>query len=182
MAHIDLPSTYDFALIAREAELGGLWGVTDLGGGLARFDFSPSKVEAVEAVLASYTGLVLAQAKAVALGELSTRRGAAELAFTFGGSPIRLDESTQARITGAVTSYLLTDALGQPSTPIRWQVAKGVFVTLDKTAIYGLGLAARAHVQACFETADTLATAINAANTLADLQAIDLDAGWPGSA
>ena len=108
------------------------------------------------------------------LAQLSARRKVAEEAFTFNGTPIRLDEGTQGRINAAI-SYLSLS--GAPS--VRWQVARGTFATFTASTLQTIGVAAGAHIQACFANVETLSGAILAAEDVAAVEAIDLDDGWP---
>lgn len=105
---------------------------------------------------------------------LSERRWKAEHEFSFNGVPITLDDSTQRRISGAIQYVNLS---GTPS--VRWQVARGTFIDLSSDDLRALGVAAGAHVQACFANAETLSGLIEAAQTENELLAIDLNEGWP---
>lgn len=116
----------------------------------------------------------LEAAKVGRLAELAHRRWLAEHAFTFGGSPLSLDDGTQQRIGGAI-QYL--DISGE--TSVRWQVARGVFATFSAAQLNALGIAAGAHVQACFANVEILSEAIEACTTIAEVEAIDIEAGWP---
>lgn len=117
----------------------------------------------------------LAAAKAARIDALAERRWRAEQNFSFNGSPLTLDDGTQRRIAGAI-QYLAIS--GEAS--VRWQVVRGVFVTLTAAELTALGIAAGAHVQACFANVETIAGLIEAAEDEAAVAAIDLDAGWPG--
>lgn len=116
----------------------------------------------------------LSDSKAGRLAELSDRRVRAEQAFLFGGMPLKLDEATQARISGAI-QYLTRN----PAVTVPWQVSRGVFVDLGLPQVQALADASGAHVQACFTNARVLATQINAAATIAAVEAVNLDSGWP---
>ena len=118
---------------------------------------------------------VLASAKAHMLGQLSARRDQAENAFTYGGVPVKLDEGTTARLAAA-SAGLARKPSGET---VDWQLARGVFQSLDLAALEAFGDAAFDHVQECFANARALVDAINAAADLDALRAIDLDAGWP---
>jgi hypothetical protein len=109
------------------------------------------------------------------LGNLSDKRKEAEENFTFGGAPITLDEGTQARINAAMIG--LERSPEGTTTP--WQVSRGVFTQFNLATLQALGVAAFNHVRLCFVNSQTLATQIMAGTTLAELDAIDLDVGWP---
>lgn len=116
----------------------------------------------------------LDEAKASKLADLSAIRSRAEQAFTFAGQPIRLDESTQFRIASALQYLTLSGETGAD-----WQARRGVFVTLSKAQLEAMAVAAGVHVQACFARAKALTNSINAASTIAEIEAIDLTQGWP---
>lgn len=116
----------------------------------------------------------LEEAKAARIKELSQRRERAERAFVFAGVAIDLDNGTQRRIGDAILGLELA---GEPS--VRWRVARGVFATFTKAQLEALGAAAFAHVQACFANVETLEGAIEAGASIAAVEAIDLEAGWP---
>lgn len=116
----------------------------------------------------------LEEAKLGRLDELAHRRWVAEQNFSFGGSPLTLDDGTQRRIGGAI-QYLELSA--EPS--VRWQVTRGVFATFSLAQIKALGVAAGAHVQACFANVETRAGEIEAAETIEEVEAVNLNQGWP---
>jgi hypothetical protein len=62
---------------------------------------------------------------------------------------------------------------------VQWKTGAG-FVTLTAAQVIAAAQAVRAHVQACFDHEADVAAEIDAAETLAELQAIDVSAGWPG--
>lgn len=113
-------------------------------------------------------------AKSERLAELAHRRWLAEQAFNFNGSPLALDDGTQRRIAGAIQYLSISN---EPS--VRWQVARGVFTTLSAAQLTGLGIAAGAHVQACFARVETLAAEIEAAPSIDAVEAVDIEQGWP---
>jgi hypothetical protein len=109
------------------------------------------------------------------LTALSARRRTAEENFTFNGTGIYLDEGTQARIDSAI-SGLERSPVGT-TTP--WQVSPGVFQDFDLATLEAMGLAAFNHVKACFENARTISGQITAATTIAEVDAVDTEVGWP---
>ena len=88
-------------------------------------------------------------------------------------------------ITGAVVGTLL-----DPDKVTRWQTsavtAEGtpVFVDLSAAQLQGIGMAVRAHVQACFDVRDAKCAQIPA---LESVEAVDawlaqnLNMGWPNA-
>mgnify|MGYP003612860583 CR=1 FL=1 len=87
-------------------------------------------------------------------------------------------------ITGAVVGSLLN-----PDAITRWQTgavsAEGapVFVDLSAAQIRGIGLAVRAHVQACFDARDAKCAAVAGLGGVEEVKAWlaeHLETGWPG--
>ncbi len=88
------------------------------------------------------------------------------------GSLVKTDRESQATITGAYAR-----ATTNPATVIEWKADNG-FVTLDAAAIIHFGGAVFDHVQGCFARERALSELIDAAATIDDLIAIDIEAGW----
>lgn len=95
--------------------------------------------------------------------------------ITIGGALVRTDANSQAKITGAVSLFQNDPDL----TAIDWEAQPGVWVTFDAATMKAIGIAVGRHVQACFSRAKVLSTAIAAAQNAADLDAIDIETGWP---
>jgi hypothetical protein len=95
--------------------------------------------------------------------------------ITVGGAPIRTDDKSQSKLTGAVTYLTLAPSV----ETINWEAIPGVFVALTREQIMGTGLAVGAHIQACFDRSKELTISINAAPTIQDVNAIDITSGWP---
>ncbi|MDP3494623.1 MAG: DUF4376 domain-containing protein [Hyphomonadaceae bacterium] len=130
---------------------------------------SPVRVNVVEAV-------PLADLKAAKLEAIRARRRVAENAgVTVGGVRVRTDETTQAKITGALMLFQLNDKL----VSLDWEATPSAFVTLDQPTLQAIGLAIGAHVQACFTRSRELSEAVTAARDLAALDAVDVSTGWP---
>lgn len=115
----------------------------------------------------------------IILDRLAARRWIAETGgIVAHGAPIKTDRESQSVLTGA-----FVQASANPAFTVRWKVGRGAFVTLDAATIVALGNAVTSHVQACFNREDELTGDILAAFAAGDreaLEAIDLDAGWPG--
>jgi hypothetical protein len=89
------------------------------------------------------------------------------------GAAIRTDRESQALINGA---KLLAEA--EPAEVVDFKAASG-WVSLDSATMQAIGLAVGQHVRACFRQERELHEAIDAAATVAAVQAIDITAGWP---
>lgn len=151
----------------------------------------PQEREPGDLVLWTGAGWVIADiAQAVAYwsSELGPRKEAMRAALrdkrwrvetggiVVGGASIRTDETSQAKITGAVNLFSHDETL----THIDWEAQPGIWVQLDEATMLAIGVAVGRHVQACFSHAKTLSEAITSAEDHAALDAIDIEAGWPG--
>jgi hypothetical protein len=117
----------------------------------------------------------LADAKAGRLRELADRRWKATQRFVFDGVETQADGAISA-ITAAVVArqaFAIT-------APQSWKLADGEFRSFDTTEILQFGAAVQAHVQTCFDHEAALTVQIEAAATIAAIEAVDISAGWPG--
>ncbi|BBU61406.1 hypothetical protein MSC49_13410 [Methylosinus sp. C49] len=118
----------------------------------------------------------LAEAKSKRLAALAARRWRAETAGTsVNGMSLPTDEKTQAKLTAAVVASVLDN-----NYAVNWKLANGAFVMLDHATLIAVAQGVRAHVQSCFDREAQLVAAIVAAQDSAALEAIDIDADWPG--
>lgn len=120
----------------------------------------------------------LAGPKAQALARVRALREQHEtggLTTPFG--PIETDAESQRKISGAVVMAML----GGAAFSIDWRMANNAIVTLNATDMSNLGVLVGQHVSACQYRKNDLDAAIGAAATLAEIEAIDAEAGWPGS-
>ena len=136
----------------------------------------PTLVNGVWTLGWTVTETPLADAKVQVLGELANRRYQAEEGgTTLNGMPIATDRTTQGKVTAAYVKASADNTYSIAS----WKGADGTFTPLDAATIIAIADAIEAHVQACFSNEATLAGQISAATTLAELEAVDLEAGWP---
>lgn len=91
------------------------------------------------------------------------------------GTPIPTDEETRSVLTGTRLKTVTDD----PFSVSDWKVTNGVFATLSQAQIIDISNAVVAHVQACFTQERVLTDLINAATTEIELNAVDIDTGWP---
>lgn len=92
--------------------------------------------------------------------------------FTWDGSVFDSDPQSQARIQGGV--QLATMAAAQPFS-IDWTLADNTIRTLSAADMIAVGVALAAHVQGVHATARALRAQIEAATTIAEIEAIS----WP---
>lgn len=104
-----------------------------------------------------------------------------------GGCPTPLgvaqtDAESRLKISGAVQMAMLAQMAGQPFA-INWTMKNNSAIIHNANATLQLGLTVGGHVNAAFETATGLRARIDAAQSLEDLEAIDiLGAPWPPNA
>lgn len=89
--------------------------------------------------------------------------------------PIDTDPDSQRKIGGGSTAAL---AMGTAFAK-EWRMADNTLVTLDAAKMIEIGLIVVSHVDACQTRKNALDAEIGAAETLADLEAINVTAGWP---
>ncbi|CAK0753422.1 hypothetical protein CCP4SC76_2460005 [Gammaproteobacteria bacterium] len=94
--------------------------------------------------------------------------------ITLDGNQIATDRQSQALINGAY-SYSLID----PNLSIDWKANNGAWVALGASEVAGIALSVANHVQQCFSREKALCAALDAANSIEEINAVDLTAGWP---
>ena len=93
--------------------------------------------------------------------------------------PLQSDSESRLKISGAVQMAILAQMTETPFT-IVWTMADNSLVTLDAAQTIEMGLLVANHVGAAFAVGIALRSAINAVETLEELEAINiLYAGWP---
>lgn len=116
----------------------------------------------------------LDEAKAARKAALSLKRKAVEIAgINFGGAHVTTDDIDQSKVTGASVSA----DKGYISLPLEWKTGSG-FVQLDAPTISALSAAVAQHVEGCFAREKALSDEIDACQTVAEVAAVDFDAGW----
>lgn len=93
----------------------------------------------------------------------------------FGGTRVRSDETSQSKINGLVSLFDKDPSLSASD----WEATPGQWVEIDRDTAVAMGIAVGRHVQACFSRARILSEAITAAESEAELAAIDIETGWP---
>lgn len=89
------------------------------------------------------------------------------------------DGDSQRKINGAVTMALIAQTAGQPFT-VDWTMADNSLVTHDAPAMIAMGVAVGQHVSDCHERGAALKAEIDAADTVEEIEAVDIYSGWPG--
>lgn len=122
-------------------------------------------------------GEALAYAKIALREKVKALRNTVEwrgCATSFGH--IDSDPDSQRKLSGGSTAAL---ALGEAFSK-EWRMADDTVVTFDAAQMIEAGLTVVAHVDACQQRKNALDEEIDAATTLAELEVIDIEAGWPG--
>lgn len=94
----------------------------------------------------------------------------------FNGIPIRTDDKSQSKLQGVITLFSINPNLAG----VDWEAVPGTFVTLDKNTLMAIAVAVGGHIQDCFTKSKQLTEEILATETIEELEAIDIDSGWPG--
>lgn len=188
MPQIIISNSYNTAFLAKKAGLGNAWGSMinpEDPTNTQIFAFETNKFTAVEAAMASFPVDYLAQKKLDRLEQLAEKRATEELKGPMG---LKLDDKTVARLTAASTGLMLDQSI----LTIKWEITRGVFVTLSRETILQLAVLAMRHVQACFNHVADVTNVINAIDldpeldalealdaALEDLLNVDISTGWP---
>jgi hypothetical protein len=123
-----------------------------------------------EAGIAEY----LEQKKTEKTAELANVRYEKETGgIVINGADVKTDRESQSMITGAYNLIQI-----DPTRIIDWKASNG-WIQLDAPAITAIATAVSEHVQTCFRREKEISTLIEAAETIDDLNAIDLESGWP---
>jgi len=101
------------------------------------------------------------------------QRKNAGLVTTFG--TVQTDLDSRLNLTGAVSMASILGA----SFAIDWRMADDTIVPLDAAQMTQLGLLVGGFVSDCQAAKNQLDAAIGSAATVEQLEAIDVDAGWP---
>jgi hypothetical protein len=122
----------------------------------------------------------LAAAQAAAWASVKARREQLETgtAPTLLGARVQIDEPSKAKIMGLLNMARLAEEAEQPFVE-QFTMADNSVVTLTNVTVRQLAVAAAQYVSEVYAHARALRLAIEAAATLEDLAAIDLEAGWP---
>lgn len=182
MPKITIPATMDAEFLASTAALNDGWGVDG-----TKFSFLTKDLLKVDQALTDYPAAYLARRKAQKLEEIATIRKTKEL---LGPNGLVLDDKTSLRLSAAA----LTLIIDQARQSYRWELSRGVFMTLPRNTVLGLAVAATNHVQLCFDNVYNHTTAVQAVTLdpeaeepyedllakLEILDAIDITVGWPG--
>lgn len=118
--------------------------------------------------------LLLEEVKTDKLLALAAKRWAVETGgILINGAKIHTDIDTQTKISGALQ---LVNRV--PETLIDWKAATG-WIQLSKEDVEAIADRVGQHIQACFSRERSLTEAIMNAGNAEDVEAIDINSGWP---
>lgn len=119
--------------------------------------------------------LKLQLAKSSLLAEIAAKRWQVEIGgISVAGIPIATEREDQAMLNSV---YVALKGELIPSTP--WKAADGSFTLVTLPMLEPIVQAVAAHVQACFAAEQEHCEAIAHLATQAELEAYDINAGWP---
>lgn len=111
--------------------------------------------------------------------ERRQRRTLAELdPFTFNGHPMDADRDSISRISNAAIAAMTATSMGQPFNVV-WACHDEYSMPLDAQGVLGLQATLAMHGSACHANSQVLKEAIDACLTYEELDAVDIEAGWP---
>lgn len=102
-----------------------------------------------------------------------------EAGFVYLGRPVDSDSRSVQRIGVAVQAAQAAAGAGQPFA-IEWMCQDNTLLALDAAGMMGMPVALAMAGNALHQHARTLKAAVDAADSVAALEAIDVAAGWPG--
>jgi hypothetical protein len=122
----------------------------------------------------------LAQAQACALSQLAANRWAAQTAgITVDGILVDTTPESRTLVASARAYADAQAAAGNTSVAVAFKQSNGQFAALTQAQIDAIDTAFGAYVEACFANEAVIAGQVAAAATVAAVQAISLDTGWP---
>lgn len=115
--------------------------------------------------------------KATKWEQVKAQREAQRLAITTSFGVFNADETAKTNLLGKLKSF---DILGAASpAQIVWKLYDNSFAVLDRADFEAACLQILAGIEAIYEVSFAMEVAINAATSPAELDAIDVEAGWP---
>lgn len=90
------------------------------------------------------------------------------------------DLVSRSNINGAATGAIIANGAGQPFEA-SWKLQDNAIAVLDGPKMIAVGLAVLNRTSACHAQAQQLGMAIEAAQSFADLEKIDIEKGWPSA-
>lgn len=89
------------------------------------------------------------------------------------------DDKAQSRVTSAVSLMRETTDLGMAPPPVSWTMYDKAAMPHTLTELVMLGIAIGMRTQVLFAAKQQMEAVIGAATSVAELDAIDIEGGWP---
>ena len=125
------------------------------------------------------SGIALELAKAAKIAAINARQKVAEAGgCNTANGRIQTDAESQRKVSGAALMGLLAQVNAQPFS-VAWTMEDNTTVTHTGPQIMQAGVAVGLHIDACHTNARTMKNQVLGATTLAQVEAIDVEAGWP---
>lgn len=118
---------------------------------------------------------LLAAGQSAAISALASARWQRCQLFTYDGEADAYADAAIAVTTAKIRALEETGS----TDPINFKLTATAWRSWTLADLKAYGQAIDAHIQACFDNEAAIATQIQAATGRAELNAIDLDAGWP---
>lgn len=168
-----IPLDYDYEWIMSKAGTKA-YGVSEEEDGF-HIHYNKESFESVSSELENYKINYLLIAVPSAIQKVTDLRKEKILKFNFNGLELNLDYETESRITGAVVFLDKNPDIKY----LNWDLGMGNFMQIDKDTLYALATATGKYVQGCFNHSKYLIDSIKESKDLDDLNAIDIESGWP---
>lgn len=169
-----LPLNYDVEYIIQEAGVVNHFGYEEREDGI-HFKYRLDDYDAIQVELDVYETKYLEVALPAKIEECIELRRQKVLDFTFGGLPIELNQETQTNLTGSVLGLERN-----PQVPgMDWHMGDGVYIFIPRDDLMAIADAAFVHIQQTFSNQKRLLDLMRAAADIHELEAIDLEEGWP---
>lgn len=123
----------------------------------------------------------LDEVKAAAHASVRAKRWQSHIVVNFNDVAFASDDTAATRLVAAISARQIAQAMGLEAATATagWEAKDGVMVPMTLTDQRGLLLAGVAKTQAAFNRQAELMAAIDAAETVEAINAIDQDTGWP---
>lgn len=98
---------------------------------------------------------------------------------TTSAGPVNIDMTSRDNMQGLVNMFTIAEEMGEPIATVSYTMADNTDQDFSAAEFKALALEVGLFVNATHQRKRTLDAEIAAASTVAELEAIDIDAGWP---
>lgn len=122
---------------------------------------------------------ILAEYKRIKWDKVKTLRQSKECGVcTTPVGPVQIDDASKTKIMGMLDTCRLCEEMNIPFSET-FTLNNNENVVLDSTAVKQMSLAVSEYISQVYARGRELRTAIDDATTMAELEAIDIEANWP---